>query len=137
MQLLTGKISDIHLSDKLSLAIGIFDGVHLGHVKVLTKCIEKAKSHNLATAVLTFYPHPKNIVEPDKKFGRIYSQEYKIKLLEKFKLDYLLIAECNVDLLEITAQNFVINILLGQLQCRILTTGDNFRFGKNRKGDVK
>tara|TARA_B110000503_G_scaffold143279_1_gene243784 strand:+ start:539 stop:1525 length:987 start_codon:yes stop_codon:yes gene_type:complete len=135
MKLLTGKISDIRLPHHSSLAIGMFDGIHLGHKKVLMKCIEKAQFYNLTTAVLTFLPHPKNIVEPEKKFGRIYSQEYKNKLLEEFKLDYLIIAECNIDLLEITADYFVTNILLGQLKCKSLTTGENFRFGKNRKGD--
>jgi len=121
---------------KLSLAIGNFDGLHLGHQAVLHESLSKV-SGCCATAVLTFAPHPKQFMSARIKIKSIYPQEKKITLLRKYGVNYLLIADFNAELFQLSALDFIRNILVKQLRCQSLITGSNFKFGKGQEGNAK
>jgi riboflavin kinase/FMN adenylyltransferase len=121
---------------KIALTIGNFDGIHLGHKKILEKLHFKAKNLGLKTAILTFEPHPAKIFGKNYQ-NRIYNLSDKVRILkEEFIIDYLFIIHFNKKLISITAEDFLENILLTNINMKYLLTGYDFCFGKNREGDA-
>ena len=120
----------------LALTIGNFDGVHLGHQKIISTVKEVAKSKNLKSAILTFEPHPVAFFKPNLRDNfRLTSLAQKISLFQKMNVDFVAIFPFNKSLSEISAQDFVNEILLGSLNIKHLTIGHDFVFGKNRFGN--
>ncbi len=125
----------------IALTIGNFDGVHLAHQKIIAKTHEIAKKNHLKTALLTFEPHPiiflnKNNPNFSKNF-RIYSLANKIRILQNYNLDYLLILNFNNYLSQLSHNNFVEDILINKFNTKSLIVGYDFTFGKNRQGNFK
>jgi len=125
----------------IALTIGNFDGVHLAHQKIIAKTHEIAKKNRLKTALLTFEPHPiiflnKNNPNFSKNF-RIYSLANKIRILQNYNLDYLLILNFNNYLSQLSHNNFVEDILIDKFNTKSLIVGYDFTFGKNRQGNFK
>jgi riboflavin kinase / FMN adenylyltransferase len=122
----------------LALTIGNFDGVHLGHLEILKQVKKIAKEKNFASAILTFEPHPIAFLKPEKaKDFRIFSLAQKLKIFREEKIDYAIILPFNQNLSEISASNFVKNILVESLNTKHLSIGYDFTFGKNREGNFK
>jgi riboflavin kinase/FMN adenylyltransferase len=122
----------------LALTIGNFDGVHLGHLAILSEIKKIAKEKNLATAVLTFEPHPVTFLEPEKPADfRINSLAQKLKILQKQQIDFVIIVPFNKNFSEILADEFVKKVLLQKLQMKHLVIGYDFIFGRNRQGNFK
>lgn len=120
----------------LALAIGNFDGVHLGHQEIILRTKKIAKEKNLASAILTFEPHPISFFNPKKaKDFRINSLAQKLKILREYGLDYAIILPFNKNFSEISAEDFAIRILRESLNVKALTIGYDFTFGKNRQGN--
>ena len=125
----------------IALTIGNFDGVHQAHQKIIAKTHEIAKKNHLKTALLTFEPHPiiflnKNNPNFSKNF-RIYSLANKIRILQNYNLDYLLILNFNNYLSQLSHNNFVEDILINKFNTKSLIVGYDFTFGKNRQGNFK
>jgi riboflavin kinase/FMN adenylyltransferase len=121
----------------IALTIGNFDGIHFGHQKILQKLRLEAKKRNLKTALLTFEPHPTKIFGKNSK-NRIYNLSEKVRILKIDNyIDYLFIINFDRNLMEISANDFLENILLNNINMKYLVTGYDFCFGKNRKGDAK
>lgn len=121
---------------ELSLTIGNFDGMHLGHQKIVNKVKTQANSNNLASAILSFEPHPITFLRPDKSRDfRIFNLSQKLKLFRDSKIDYAIILGFNHQMANITADDFVKEILVKKLQVKDLTIGYDFIFGKNRQGN--
>lgn len=124
-----------------SLIIGNFDGLHLGHQKILEfnrEIAQKdAKKDSVKTALLTFSPHPKYFFNPKfKENSQIYSTSQKLEKLAESKLiDTVFLAHFNQDLANFEATEFVEKILVNQLKIRNLVIGYDFCFGKNRLGN--
>jgi riboflavin kinase/FMN adenylyltransferase len=120
------------------LTIGNFDGVHLGHQEVLKNISNFAKKSNLKSALLTFEPHPIKIINPKRNFKqRISTLSQKLHILKEEKLvDVVFLLNFNQELANLSAQDFVKNILLKKMQINQLLVGYDFIFGKNRLGDV-
>ena len=119
------------------LTQGTFDGVHLGHQKILTQLVTRAQQINGRSVLLTFYPHPRLVLYPeDNELKLITSIEEKAKLLKSFGLDYLIILPFTKDLSRITPFGFIRDILVKKLHISTIIIGYDHRFGKNREGSI-
>lgn len=122
--------------DNLILAIGNFDGVHLGHQKIIKQCIDLAKKHDLTPAILTFNPHPSQLTNPIKKKKLIYPNIQKIRIIKNLNITYLFILEFNHQIMNMSPDKFVEDILIKLFKVKGIITGYNFFFGKNRLGNI-
>jgi len=127
------KIRENHKNSVI--AIGNFDGLHLGHQKVLNQAKVKAKKNNLKFGVITFEPIPTMFFNKNIKQHRINSIEQKIYYLKKFRLDFLIIIKFNKSFSNISADNFIKKILVNKLKSKYIFVSRNFRFGKKRNGN--
>lgn len=118
--------------------IGNFDGVHLGHLHIIKEVKKIAKEKNLASAILTFEPHPIAFFHAQKKENfRITSLAQKLKIFCDAGIDYAIILPFDKKFSEISATDFANKILLEALNIKHLTIGYDFTFGKNREGNFK
>ena len=128
------KINKVHMNGVI--AIGNFDGIHLGHQKVIRQAKQKAKKYNLPFGLITFEPMPvmffKNI-----KSHRINSLNQKITYLKKMKLDFITIIKFNRSFSLLTPDQFIENIIYKKLRPKYIFVSNNFKFGKNREGNIK
>lgn len=115
--------------------IGNFDGVHLGHQKILQQLVAKAKQLNLPSLVITFEPLPQEFFSGEQAPARLMTLREKIVALKKYGIDHVLRLRFNKKLASIPAEEFVKKILVAKLGVRHLIIGDDFRFGYKRQGD--
>jgi len=138
MKVINGLKDIPHEFQGAFVTIGNFDGVHLGHVPIFEKLIAEAHQENRKAVVITFDPHPKQILHPDiKPFYLITSLDEKIKLLEDVGIDGLILIPFDLEFSKITAEAFVRDILWGKLQIRKILIGHDYTFGKNKVGNEK
>lgn len=122
----------------LALTIGNFDGVHLGHSHIINQVKKIAKEKNLASAILTFEPHPIAFLRPERREDfRLTSLAQKLKIFAFEQIDYAIILPFNQKFSEISATDFVQRVLVEALNTKHLTIGYDFTFGKNREGNFK
>jgi riboflavin kinase / FMN adenylyltransferase len=119
------------------IAIGNFDGLHLGHQKVINEAKKKARKNKLPFGVMTFEPVPVMFFNSNIKNHRINSLKQKKLQLKKFKLDFLVIIKFNKKFSSLTAEQFIMKIINNKTKCRYLYVSKNFRFGYKRKGSVQ
>lgn len=119
------------------IAIGNFDGLHLGHQLVIKQALETAKTLNKELAVITFEPHPKQFFKWFEEPFRITPYNDKIRLISEQEADNLLIYDFNKELSSISAEEFVSQILISKLNPAHIVVGDDFRFGQKALGDSK
>jgi len=119
------------------IAIGNFDGLHLGHQKVINEAKQKAKNFKLPFGVMTFEPVPVMFFNSKLKNHRINSLEQKKIQLKKMKLDFLIIIKFNKKFSSLTAEQFIKKIIHDKTKCRYLYISKNFKFGFKRKGNVR
>ncbi len=114
---------------------GTFDGVHLGHQKILKRLNEVAELTNGESVVITFYPHPRSVISPDNQIVKLLSTlEEKIELLEKSGVNNLLIIPFTREFSELSSEEFIQKILIETIGTKTLVIGYDHRFGKNREG---
>ncbi len=118
------------------LAIGNFDGVHLGHQKVIHEAKNKAKKNNLPLGVMTFEPMPVMFFNKEIKNHRINSQEQKKIQFKKLKIDFLIILKFTKNFSQLTAEKFIKKIIFNKIKCKYLYVSKNFKFGNKRKGNI-
>lgn len=116
------------------ITIGMFDGVHLGHQQVIDTCCEYARAENLNSVLITFSNHPMEIFNPMSNSKLLTTVEERLNLLELTQLDYVFVLPFDKKLADISAADFVENILIEILNCKILIFGYDNHFGKNRLG---
>ena len=119
------------------IAIGNFDGLHIGHQKVLKEARKKAKSQKIKFGLVTFEPVPTMFFNKNIKNHRINSLNQKIYFLKKIKLDFLIIINFNKFFSNLNPEKFIKKILFDKLKCKYVFISKNFRFGKKRLGDIK
>jgi len=122
---------------KSALAIGNFDGVHIGHQKVFKETKKFAKKHEVKFGILTFTPLPVMFFNKKIKNYRITSEQQKMELFKKYKVDFVVNIKFNKFFSSINAPNFIKKILYQKINPKLLSVSNNFKFGRNRKGDVK
>ncbi|TXE11346.1 bifunctional riboflavin kinase/FAD synthetase [Algoriphagus aquimarinus] len=131
------------LSDfpKLSNAVvtsGTFDGVHLGHQKILQRIREIARSINGETVLITFWPHPRLVLYPDEHNLRLLSTfEEKAKLLRQLGIDHLVTIPFTKEFSQLSSKEFIETVLVDTIQTKKLVIGYDHRFGKNREGSFE
>jgi riboflavin kinase / FMN adenylyltransferase len=119
------------------IAIGNFDGVHLGHQKVINEAKKKAKKNKLPFGIMTFEPVPVMFFNPKIKNHRINSIEQKIIQLKRFKIDFLIIIKFNKKFSSFTAEKFIKKIINNKTKCKFLYVSKNFKFGYQRQGTIQ
>jgi len=117
------------------LTIGNFDGVHLGHQQVLEKVSEKARLLNLPSVVMTFEPQPMELFLKDKAPARLTRLRDKFVQLSKLNIDRLLCVNFNHNFANMDADSFIRDLLVNRLGVKFLVVGDDFCFGRGRKGN--
>ena len=119
------------------IAIGNFDGVHTGHQKTLRDAKKQAVKKKISLGVLTFEPIPIMFFKKKIKNHRINSLEQKKEFLKKQRVDFIIIKKFDKKFSNIDYLNFIKDILFKKIKCRYLYVSKNFRFGKNREGDIR
>lgn len=121
---------------KFAVTMGVFDGLHRGHQKIIKTLMKKARNRRLSTVVITFEPHPSSILRPRKKAPLLISLKHRLRLLEGMGLDYALVLRFNRKLARMSADEFIQKIL-GRINVREIVVGSDFLFGKKRKGSLE
>lgn len=118
------------------LTIGNYDGLHVGHKKIIERVTDKARQINGTSMLMTFHPHPMTILKPDKFIGLITPINIKQKLIEEAGINVLIVLPFSDDFRLISPENFVDTVLLEKLRIKGLIVGYDFKFGKEGKGTV-
>ena len=115
--------------------VGYFDGVHLGHQKIIEKLVTDASKNKGKSILVSFWPHPRKVLYPNDHFDYIQSNEDKFKSIEKLGVDVVYLIEFTKEFSKVTAENFVNDILVNKLQINKLIIGYNHHFGYKREGN--
>lgn len=118
------------------LTIGNFDGVHLGHQKILFEVIKKAQFINGTSMAMTFEPHPMRVLAPDRELRILTPFEEKAKLIANLGIDILLCINFNKEFANLLPDEFIENILVKKIHAKEIIVGPNYVFGKNKKGTI-
>lgn len=129
-------ISEFKSSKPTIITIGTFDGVHIGHNKILERLINNAKQSDLNSAVLTFFPHPRMVLQKDADIKLLNTLEEKKQILEHIGLDYLIVHPFTTSFSRLSALEFVRDILVNQLKVKKVIIGYDHRFGRNRNANI-
>ena len=121
----------------LCLTIGNFDGVHKGHQFVINKLIEVSNGSKLKSALMTFTPHPKVFFGYTKGIFNITTKKEKLSLLQEMGLDMYIDFDFDEELANLSADAFIQKIMIEKLNVKKIVIGSDFRFGKDRKGNLK
>ncbi|MEO5910433.1 MAG: bifunctional riboflavin kinase/FAD synthetase [Pelobium sp.] len=130
-------INDFKKLGHAVVTIGTFDGVHLGHQKIISKLVEEAKSNQGEAVILTFFPHPRMILNPgDDQLKMINTMNEKAMLLDKLGVDHLIITPFTRDFSNQTPEQYIKTILIDQIGMKEMVIGYDHRFGKDRSGGL-
>jgi len=124
-------------NDRQSIVtIGTFDGVHIGHKAILKRLVETAKKENLDSVVLTFFPHPRMVLQQKSDIKLINTINERTQLLENTGLEHLVIHPFTHAFSRLTALEYVRDILVNSLKAKKIIIGYDHRFGRNRNADI-
>jgi riboflavin kinase / FMN adenylyltransferase len=123
-------------SRKVCLAIGVFDGVHLGHQQIVRQTIADARQHDALAVVLTFDRHPNSVVAPERVPQLIYSLPQKLRVVESLGAEALLLIPFDKKFSEQTGEEFIVSLTRDFGKVHSVCVGANFVFGRKRSGDV-
>ena len=130
------SISNYDKEHPTAITIGTFDGVHIGHRKILKRLIKNSKDLGLKSMVLTFFPHPRMVLQKDADLKLLNTIDEKIKILEELGLDYLIIHPFTKEFSRFSATEFVRDILVNSLRTKKIIIGYDHRFGRNRDANI-
>ena len=130
-------IENYKANSKSILTIGTFDGVHLGHQKIIASLVTKAKQQSLQANILTFFPHPRMVLQKESNLKLIDTLEEKQNLLSELGIDNLIVQPFSKEFSKLTAIEFTRDILVDELGMSALMIGYDHRFGKNREASVE
>ncbi|MGB5170347.1 MAG: bifunctional riboflavin kinase/FAD synthetase [Eudoraea sp.] len=130
------SISNYDKKQATAITIGTFDGVHIGHRKILERLINDAKKSGLKSTVLTFFPHPRMVLQKDADIKLLNTLDEKVQILEKIGLDCLIIQPFTKDFSRLTATEFVRDLLVNELKAKKIIIGYDHRFGRNRNANI-
>ena len=118
------------------ITIGTFDGVHLGHQKIIKRVVETAHKNGLLATVFTFFPHPRMIVQHDQQLKLIHTLAEKKQFLQSLGVDLLIVQPFNEAFANLSAEAFVSELLVKHLRAQKIIIGYDHHFGKNRTANI-
>ena len=130
------SISNYDKAHPTAITIGTFDGVHIGHRKILERLINNAKVLELKSTVLTFFPHPRMVLQKDVSIKLLNTIDEKIKIMEELGIDYLIVHPFTKEFSRLSATQFVRDILVNDLKTKKIIIGYDHRFGRNRNANI-
>lgn len=130
------SIIDFKSTKQTIATLGTFDGVHLGHRSILNKIIASKNNEELESLVLTFFPHPRMILQQNSDIKLLNTIEEKASLLENLGIDNLVIQKFDNDFSQLSAEDFVKKVLVDAFNIKKIIIGYDHRFGKNRSADI-
>lgn len=128
------KSFNINLKNQSVVTIGNFDGIHIGHQKLIETVKSYSNKENLTSVIFSFFPHPVSFFSKNEKFYTIFSEEEKILEIQKFDIDLLVQCPFNQEFANLEPEEFA-KILFKNLNCKVLIVGEDYYFGKNKKGN--
>lgn len=131
------SIKDLTKNKNTILTLGTFDGIHQGHLKIIDKLVSCSKEKGCRNVVITFYPHPRKVLGKDNSVKMLSTQEEKIKLLEKYGVENLLIIEFTKEFAALTAEKFIYDYLVDGIGLKEIVLGHDHHFGKGREGNAE
>ena len=131
------SISEFNSTKKTIVTIGTFDGVHIGHQKIIEKLIQESKSSDSESLILTFFPHPRMVLHETSSIKLLNTINEKSSLLEKMGLDNLVIHPFDKEFSNLSAEEFVKTILVDLFNVQKIIIGYDHRFGKNRAANIE
>jgi len=130
------SINDFSSTKKTILTLGTFDGVHIGHKKILKKLTQNTENQKYESLVLTFFPHPRMVLQEHSDIKLLNTIDEKIDLLEKIGIENLVIHPFDEAFSRLTAEEFVSNILVDRFHIQKIVIGHDHRFGRNRTANI-
>ena len=118
------------------ITIGTFDGVHVGHQKIIHRLVDTARKNDLQALVLTFFPHPRMVIQNDANIKLINTIDEKAKQLEQLGVDHLVVKEFTKSFSRLTALEYVRDILVNKLKVKHIIVGYDHHFGRNRTANI-
>ncbi|OBW42517.1 Riboflavin biosynthesis protein RibF [Chryseobacterium sp. MOF25P] len=131
------NFNDYPSQKPLALSLGMFDGVHLGHKCIIDELKKVGSAHHLETAILTFWPHPRFVFNPNEDLKLLNTLDEKTLLMEKYGINNLFLKEFDDEFRNLTGEEFVRHILIDKLNVKYLIIGYDHSFGKNKSGNFK
>ena len=129
--------ADFKSNTQSVITIGTFDGVHVGHRAIMQRLVAAAKEQGLVSAVLTFFPHPRMVLQKNSDIKLINTLSEKKQLLENIGLDYFVVEPFTHEFSRLSALEYVRDILVTQLKAKKIIIGYDHRFGRNRNADIQ
>lgn len=131
------NFKDYYSKKPLALSLGMFDGVHLGHKYIINELKKVGSENDLETAILTFWPHPRFVFNPNEDLKLLNTIEEKKFLMEKYDINNLFVKEFDDEFRNLTGEEFVRQILIEKLNVKYLIIGYDHSFGKNKSGNFE
>ena len=119
------------------LSLGMFDGVHFGHISIINLLKSVAQENNLETAILTFWPHPRKVFNPNDEIKLLNTLNEKLNLLENANLDVVFLKSFDENFRNLTGEEFIRQILVQKLNVKHIIIGHDHVFGKNKSGNFE
>lgn len=130
------NVQNISFKKGTIVTIGTFDGVHIGHKKIIKNLTDIAKKEDLESVVLTFFPHPRMVLQKESKIKLLNTINERIEILKKTGIDHIIVEEFTKDFSRLTAYAFVKNVLIDKLNVHTIIIGYDHHFGKNRAANI-
>lgn len=131
------SIKDLKKNKNTVLTLGTFDGIHPGHLKIIDRLVSCSKEKGCRNVVITFYPHPRTILGNDNSVKMLTTQDEKIELLEKLRVENLLIINFTKEFASLSAEDFIYDYLINGIGLTEIVLGHDHHFGKGRRGNAE
>lgn len=128
--------TDIKLHHPTVVTIGTFDGIHVGHRKIIEQLLKASEAHKLQSTILTFFPHPRMVLQQNVGLKLIDTIEERIEILRSTGIDNLIVYPFTKDFSRFSAQDYIEKILVKQLHAKRVIIGYDHHFGRNRTADI-
>ncbi|WP_282041817.1 bifunctional riboflavin kinase/FAD synthetase [Winogradskyella flava] len=118
------------------ITIGTFDGVHIGHQKILNRVVNLAQIHGYTSAVLTLFPHPRMVLQNEHSIKLLNTIDERIELLKSYGIENVIVKEFTQEFADLSAKDYVKHILVDELKTKKIVIGYDHHFGKNREANI-